>query len=240
MSKSFLRLAILCAPFVLTACGDGWEAQKTDTYFPYGNQRTAGSGVVYVRAKMMPEKKMVLEPVMEKVEPKPATVEPVLEADDIFSDAQKKGAPAKATQHAAPAEKHSSLIAPSTVEPSAGTPVPEVEMHAALDSWEEVPTVSVAPADHAQITAEDYIAQAPKRIIARKVEVIKTNVAVSSDNAINAVSASDTGFDGEEMVEIFENEVIQPQKEIIAPKKDPNGFLSVGQETLDEIYNNDF
>ena len=62
MSKSLLRLAILSAPLVLTACGDGWEAQKTQSHFPYGNERTAGSGVVYVLAKMMPEKDLVLEP----------------------------------------------------------------------------------------------------------------------------------------------------------------------------------
>ena len=42
------------------------------------------------------------------------------------------------------------------------------------------------------------------------------------------------------MVEVFENEVIQPQKEIIVPKKDKAVFLSVGEEALNEIYNSDF
>ena len=231
MSKSFLRLAILSAPLVLTACGEGWEAQKTDTYFPYGNQRTAGSGVAYVLAKMMPKKEMVLEPVMEKVEAEPETVEPVLEAEEIFSDAQKKGsAPVKKVEPKEIEEKHSSIV-----EPPLGTVVVE-ESFASFESLEN----AVEPASGAEITAEDYIAQAPKRIIAKKIEVIKTSSKATESRGLNTTGMDDSDFESEEIVEVFENEFIQPQKEIIVPKKDPSGFLSVGQETLDQIYNNDF
>ncbi len=62
------RLMIMALPFMLVACGDGWEAVRTDEIFPYGNQRTAGSGVMYVRAKMMPEKELKLTPASEKLE----------------------------------------------------------------------------------------------------------------------------------------------------------------------------
>jgi hypothetical protein len=66
------RLALLCVPVLLTGCGDGWEMQLTNTAFPYGNSRTAGSGVVYVLAKMMPEKKEIqLQPIKREMAPAP-------------------------------------------------------------------------------------------------------------------------------------------------------------------------
>lgn len=67
-------LILLAAPLLLTACGEdsGWEMQLTNTVFPYGNQRTAGSGVMYVRAKMLPEKTLSLETVKRDMTPTPA------------------------------------------------------------------------------------------------------------------------------------------------------------------------
>ena len=62
MTRHIRLIAMLCLPLALTACGEGWEMQLSNTVFPYGNQRTAGSGVVYVRAKMLPEKDVKLEP----------------------------------------------------------------------------------------------------------------------------------------------------------------------------------
>ena len=62
------RLMILALPLMLVACGDGWESHRTDKIFPYGNKRTAGSGVMYVRANMMPEKELKLTPASEKLE----------------------------------------------------------------------------------------------------------------------------------------------------------------------------
>ncbi len=234
MSKSLLRLALLSAPLVLTACGEGWEAQKTSTHFPYGNQRTAGSGVVYVLAKMMPEKDLVLEPVMEKVEEEPEAVEPVLEAEEIFNDAQKKGsAPAKMEKPTAEKveEKHSALQHSSEIEPSAGIEVVS-EDHAAFEAGDALSDGSAK----VEITAEDYIAQAPKRIVAKKVEVIKAQPVSAKSSEHSAVY----GFEEEEVIEVFENEVIQPEKQIIVPKKDPAHYTSVGEEALNQIYNSDF
>lgn len=78
--KSFGLLAMTLLPLTLTACGgEGWELRKTNTTFPYGNQRTAGSGVEYVRAGMMPAKGPVLEQAPAAVEPPPA-IEPEPEA----------------------------------------------------------------------------------------------------------------------------------------------------------------
>lgn len=56
-----MKLALLCVPTILalSAC-EGYELVRTDA-FPYGGQRTAGSGVAYVLAKMAPEKELKLD-----------------------------------------------------------------------------------------------------------------------------------------------------------------------------------
>lgn len=76
-----LRLLILASPFMLAACGDGWEMVRTDA-FPYGNQRTAGTGVAYVLAKMMPEKELVITPMQ--------TPEPAPTMEQVFDEKQRK------------------------------------------------------------------------------------------------------------------------------------------------------
>lgn len=84
---SLRTLVLLSAvPFALTACGEGWEKQLTDSYFPYGNQRTAGSGVAYVVAKMMPSKELKVAPAPKAAPaPEPAP-EPVKnEAHDVLA-----------------------------------------------------------------------------------------------------------------------------------------------------------
>jgi hypothetical protein len=44
----------------LAACGEGYEVVKIRGSVPYVEERTAGPGVAYVRAHMMPEKTVVL------------------------------------------------------------------------------------------------------------------------------------------------------------------------------------
>ncbi len=110
LKRTFLLSAF--SVLTLTGCGDGYEMIKTDTMFPYGNQRTAGSGVAYVLAKMLPKKELKLEtverdwkpkvvetlpdPAPVKVEPKlppkppkPAPIEPQ-KADKLFLEDAKK------------------------------------------------------------------------------------------------------------------------------------------------------
>lgn len=58
--KKFLLLGAAMPALILTGCGDGWEAKLYEG-FPYGNSRTAGHGIVYVRANMMPEKGPVVD-----------------------------------------------------------------------------------------------------------------------------------------------------------------------------------
>ncbi len=81
-----IRHALLIAPVLLAGC-DGYVAQLTNTHFPYGNERTAGSGVVYVLAKMMPEKKdLQLQSVKRDMAPAPITAAP----ESMVSDKAKK------------------------------------------------------------------------------------------------------------------------------------------------------
>jgi hypothetical protein len=89
--KNIVKVLIVMTPFMLTGCGDGWEMVRVDNIVPYGNSRTAGTGVAYVRAKMMPEKELNLMPVKREFTPRPVVEETVPQpAEQIFHDAQKK------------------------------------------------------------------------------------------------------------------------------------------------------
>lgn len=79
------RYLLLAAPLALSACGDGWEMIRTDTMVPYGNTRTAGTGVAYVLAKMLPEKDLKLEPAA-PIPPAPPSPEP----EKVFQKSQSK------------------------------------------------------------------------------------------------------------------------------------------------------
>lgn len=70
LKKSVRMLSVLPVLF-LAGCGDGWVMQPY-TKTPYGGERTAGSGVEYVLAKMAPKKAAILEPETVKAEPPPA------------------------------------------------------------------------------------------------------------------------------------------------------------------------
>lgn len=65
-----------CLPVLaLAGCGDGWEMVQVRGQVPYTEERTAGPGIAYVRAHLMPEKTLVL--------PEPI-VAPVKDAAPIF------------------------------------------------------------------------------------------------------------------------------------------------------------
>lgn len=59
----------------LSACGEGYEVVKVRNQVPYTEERTAGPGVAYVRAHLMPEKTIIL--------PEPM-IAPVIDAAPIF------------------------------------------------------------------------------------------------------------------------------------------------------------
>lgn len=92
-----------CAIFALSACGEGYVIERY-TGVPYTDERTAHTGVAYVRAMMAPPAGPVVEPqMMEKTEnfgPEvPAALEgtqipdeepPVMSAEPMFDHHTKK------------------------------------------------------------------------------------------------------------------------------------------------------
>lgn len=83
---SRISLALAAALPLLAACGEGWVMQPIRNITPYTEGRTAGPGVAYVRAHMLPEKGPVLAPVLA-----PASVQ-LDDAAPIFESRQGKTA----------------------------------------------------------------------------------------------------------------------------------------------------
>ncbi|MGH1376342.1 MAG: hypothetical protein ACRBCK_08340 [Alphaproteobacteria bacterium] len=219
MGKYFLRFVLLSSPLLLSACGEGWEAKRIDNVEPYQG-RTAGTGVAYVRAKMMPEKELKLEPVAVKEE-----VEPVLDAEEIFNEAQGKG---KAAEKETPKMPENDVKAEEILE----------EKHSNIDDFEtgimEEDVIQSASIETSadikipEISAEQFIEQAPKSVDIPQLEVKEIETARVDDEHV------------EHVVEIYENTVAEPEKELMTPKKDFFDLKSVGQENLDDIYSDPF
>lgn len=72
-------LILLAAAPLLAACGEGWEAQPIRNYVPYMEERTAGPGVAYVRAHMLPERGPVLAPMAQPLD----DAAPIFEARQV-------------------------------------------------------------------------------------------------------------------------------------------------------------
>jgi hypothetical protein len=97
VNKSIMKMSVLglsALPIItLAACGEGYEVKP---YYgvPYTDERTAGHGVEWVRASMLPPKEMKTETVT-KVETKveaPVTPPPPAPAiaDKVFKNSQSK------------------------------------------------------------------------------------------------------------------------------------------------------
>ena len=226
----------MCSPLILMGCGEGWEMQRVDNIAPYGNSRTAGKGVAYVRVKMLPEKDMNLESVMEveeevsevieevieeetvieefaEVVEESPEVEPVLDAEEIFTDAQIKGGSAAVND---------------AVEVDYGY----VEEEAVIgEVYNEV--------------EDAVIEKTPEEIIE---EVSAGLTDEDSDNSFDiSVEAPDAaniqpeagGYDDDlfsEDMTTYESEIDQPAQEDTAPKRGFFNFMSNGQENIDDIY----
>lgn len=260
MPRSFLRLSVLSMPLFLAACGDGFEAQKTQSFTPYGNSRTAGSGVVYVRAQLLPQKELKLEPELKVSEPAEAVVtpmpeektEPTLNAEKIFKDAQTKGSTAK--QASVNGEK----------------------TYAKADAVQEVKTAEVESVDDVQTqttdVVESYVDDRERAVLGSPVGDIDGGLVSEEQGTLEEAKNVDKvqlpahaqekegmGFESglmqselspeagdmlDEIVEVEEDfaerALRQPIKEIVVPKRDRASILSVGQETLNEIYSSPF
>lgn len=83
--KTFRRVVFVLSGLStlgLAACGEGYEVVQVRGKVPYTEERTAGPGVAYVRAHMMPEKSVVL--------PEPLVTPQVKDAEPIFDKKMQK------------------------------------------------------------------------------------------------------------------------------------------------------
>jgi hypothetical protein len=83
--KTFRWAVILMSGFsalTLAACGEGYDMVKIRGTVPYVEERTAGPGVAFVRAHMMPEKTVVL--------PEPLIAPQMKDAEPIFEEKMQK------------------------------------------------------------------------------------------------------------------------------------------------------
>ena len=78
LRRSLALMTGVVSVLTLSACGEGWVPQKY-MGFPYGNERTAGPGVEYVRARLLPEKGPILVPVETPAPQVIKDAEPLLE-----------------------------------------------------------------------------------------------------------------------------------------------------------------
>lgn len=88
LRQSVLALTLLPA-LALGACGEGsgWTTVPYEQV-PYTHERTAGRGVAYVRAAMLPPKEMKTEIVVEQPVAAPIVVPAPLTAGDKVFDAK--------------------------------------------------------------------------------------------------------------------------------------------------------
>lgn len=91
-----LKYLCLAAPIALAACGEGWQMDHVKHYVPYAPERTAGSGVAYVLARMAPAKEIQTEePVFHAPEEPQEKAGPPAEIksfEPVFQERQVKGA----------------------------------------------------------------------------------------------------------------------------------------------------
>lgn len=248
MGKSPLRFIVFCAPLLLVSCGEGWEAQRVENVVPYGS-RTAGSGVAYVRAKMMPEKELKVETITKAIEEDVAPVAPALDAEKIFNEAQTKGsAPAKVIKQKVELEEHSLNNQEGNNAVSEKIARMNSEVDAVLFDVENTETGVVSsknPMDSAKLSAEEFINQEPK-IMNDKLGNMEKNVTnveledIKSTDFAGVDPASGAHASDDNVIEVYENKVVKPAKEIISPKNDYHNLTPKGQYDLDDIYNDPF
>ncbi len=261
MNQSFLRMLILAAPLALTACGEGWEAQRTTEYTPYGNDRTAGSGVVYVRAQMLPKKELELEPELESVEteevesPKAEVVEakPVLEAEKIFVEAQGKGS-AASKKNVSEEEEHGEIDFDEDAKDESFAAL-NAEAELAVDQEKKIENVKN------RMSLRESSGQISRTLIESNMALPEVENAENSeaeheglekDLTVPPAIRSDYSLeDPDEQARALEKAIspqagniittedviVQPVKKIVVPKRDFSPLYSSGQETLNEIYN---
>lgn len=92
-------LAVVALPaLALSACGGEGDYVPTPYHnVPYTHERTAGTGIAYVRASMLPRKEAKVETMLQTAEPVVAPAEPmtpppppIVAGDKVFDKKQSK------------------------------------------------------------------------------------------------------------------------------------------------------
>ena len=240
MRLSSLHVALFMVPLFLAGCGDGWEAQRTTDIVPYGNTRTAGSGVVYVRAKMLPEKKIVVE----QSEPEIKT------ADEVFTRAQTKGAvvPPPAAKLDAPVKEEAAKEEKKTEIKEAQKDVPKPEEIKTTE-----PANQIAPASGAEKSAPAIEQKKTyEQIIDEKQGSISpADVEPHAGISLPGNSSTYHSPDGKASLEIVtvpeevnieskSNKSVMPVNEISSPMMDIYNREYEAEKSLEEIYSTPF
>lgn len=88
--KTFFAFPLIVGCLLVTACGPDFEAVRVGDIVPYAHERTAGTGVAYVRAKLLPEKEVILEPQSPSLRDTRNILDGITEdrSDKVFRDQQ--------------------------------------------------------------------------------------------------------------------------------------------------------
>ena len=241
MRLSSLHVALFVVPLFLAGCGDGWEAQRTTDIVPYGNTRTAGSGVVYVRAKMLPEKEIVVEQSEPEIKP----------ADEVFTRAQTKGAvvPPPASKIEAPVKEEAAKEDKKTEvkEAQKEEPAKAAETKSTEPAEQIAPASGLeksAPAIEQKKTYEQIIDEKQGSVAPADVEPHagislpgKTSTYHSPDGkaSLEIVTVPE-----EVNIESKSNKSVMPVNEISSPMMDVYNREYEAEKSLEEIYSTPF
>lgn len=231
------RRAFAVAGFslLLAGCGDGWETVKYSDKVPYTMERTAGDGVMYVRAKMMPEKELKL-------------------ADDL----EKELSGSKTKGYGAPKTR-----APESGASAAD--VQKTEPHAGSEEFSSItPEAGAADDASGGMTSEQLMTQqllqgdqgsqyAPSPLPSSRItaSAIEPAAGTEDSSGMSSPARTNEGFPLEpppvrsvEAVENFSEEGIEEdtssgfisEKQIVVPKTEMYKPITEGERQLNEIY----
>ncbi|MCB1592977.1 MAG: hypothetical protein KDI90_11065 [Alphaproteobacteria bacterium] len=216
-SKNRALLFVGCS-FLLAGCGDGWETVEYSGRVPYTLERTAGSGVEYVRARMKPEKQLKLADGLE----------------DQLAGTKGKGYGSKRVHEVQPHAGSEDFSGRDfeAIDPAAG---PAEDMGAAEPTSEQIMMQKLLQDEEGLEGAYSTSAQNQNRITASAIEPAAGNFAQSNAGSVvidppPVSAASDDELSGESASGFIS------EKQIVVPKSQMFQPLSEGERQLNEIY----
>lgn len=242
------RRAFAVAGFslLLAGCGEGWETVKYSDKVPYTMERTAGDGVMYVRAKLMPEKELKLADDLEKQ----------LSGSKTKGYGAPKTRPAEA--NAAAPEAGASAAEVQKTEPHAGAAsdaagqgFSEVSPEAGSDALQHGDEGSGMTSEQIMmqqlLESEEGAQLAPSPLPSNRITASASATEAGVASSMGNPTAANEGFPLEpppvRTLEAAEEEIEEDtssgfiaEKQIVVPKKEMYKPVSEGERQLNEIY----